>query len=170
MATELGYVVKIKGKNAIVRTRRMEACEGCSEHDVCHGTGNIKENEFEAKNPINAALGDTVILEFNSFKLVKLSFLLYVFPVIALIAGAFIGERFAPQLCMDKSLCSVIGAFALFGAAMGLIMLLERRARKTDTYKPVIVKIKKDTDPSAQKCSLSNMPGGFKPGGFKSKD
>ncbi|NOY68427.1 MAG: SoxR reducing system RseC family protein [Deltaproteobacteria bacterium] len=164
MATELGTIIKIKGETAMVRTRRMASCEGCSEHDVCHGTGNIKENEFEATNPVKAVIGDTVVLEFNSFKLIKLSFLLYVFPIIALITGAVIGDRYALQLGIDKSLGSVVAGFIFFAAAMGLIMILERKAKKSDAYKPEIIRVKRGDDIVPEKCDLSGHSGGFKSG------
>ncbi|MBS3809646.1 MAG: SoxR reducing system RseC family protein, partial [Desulfobacterales bacterium] len=111
MARETGVVIKINGSHATVKTQRSAACEGCSEKSTCHSMGGAKEMEIEALNPIQAGTGDTVTLEFATGRMLKLSLLLYIFPIVALLVGAIIGDQTAKIAGMDASVLAAITGF-----------------------------------------------------------
>ncbi len=144
MATEEGIIINVNETTAMVRTKQMTACESCAEKDTCHSTGgSSKIMEVEADNTANAQLGDTVIVTFESSQLFMLSFLLYVFPIIVMIIGALLGERVAGNFNGNPSTYSAIMGFAFFFAAMAVVKLMDKKARKTGKYRPEIIKIKK---------------------------
>lgn len=150
MATEQGRVTAVKGNNAILRARRSSACEGCREKDQCTSVADGKEMEFEASNPINARVGDTVDVEMKTGQLLRLSFFLYVFPILVMVAGAMIGNHLAPRFNGDPSLFAAVFGFTALIAAVGVVKLKDRQAGKTGQYRPVIVRIRKTsakTDP-----------------------
>jgi sigma-E factor negative regulatory protein RseC len=144
MATEEGIIIKVNDTTAMVKTKQMTACESCGEKDTCHSTGGSgKIMEVEAENTANAQLGDTVIVTFDSSKLFMLSFLLYVFPIIIMIIGALMGERVAENFNGNPSTWSAILGFAFFFAAMAVVKLMDKRARKTGQFRPEIIKVKR---------------------------
>ena len=146
MATEEGIIIKVNETTAMVKTKQMTACESCAEKDTCHSTGgggSGKIMEVEAENTANAQLGDTVIVTFDSTRLFMLSFLLYVFPIIIMIIGALMGERVAQNFNGDPSTYSAIMGFAFFFAAMAVVKLMDKRARKTGQFRPEIIKVKR---------------------------
>ncbi len=139
MSRETGIIKECHGKTATVMTQRKDACAGCSEREVCHTLGNIKDNEFIAINKIRAEPGDKVIIEFDTKRMLGLSALLYLFPAIALLAGGILGDVIGRSMGFDKSVTAVIFAFLFLFAAAGALIFLEKRARQSDAFKPVII-------------------------------
>lgn len=102
--------------------------------------------ELEVKNPVNAQVGDTVILSFKTSRMLWLSFFIYVFPIMAMIAGAVLGDRLAAAFHGEPSAYAAGCGFFAFFIALGIIKLKEHQVRKTGGYLPVIVGIKKKAD------------------------
>ena len=160
MALEEGIITRTAGDSAFIRTRRTTACEGCSERHTCHSMGNIKEIEIEVANPVGATAGDTVVVAFKTSQLVLLSFMLYVFPIIAMVLGAIFGDSIAENFSGDPSIFAAVFGFMFFGIAMTIIKLKDSQARKTGKYQPVIVQIKKKGPPTEpEKLSGCSMCG-----------
>lgn len=149
MVTETGVVFKSGIDTAWVRTVRTNACEHCAEKQTCQTLGGGKEMEVEALNPVGAREGDRVVLSFRSASLFKLSFLIYIFPVLAMIAGAVVGQSAGPSYGLDESAASVIGCFLAFGAAFLLIRLIGGRISGKETYRPKIIRISRMPLPHA---------------------
>ncbi|MFP4226584.1 MAG: SoxR reducing system RseC family protein [Desulfobacterales bacterium] len=147
MALEEGIVTRTNGETAFITTRRTTACEGCSERHVCHSMGNVKEIEIEVANPLGAKPGDTVLVTFKTSQLVTLSFMLYVFPIIAMLIGALFGNSVAENFSGDPSIFAAVFGFLFFGIAMSAIKLKDNQAKKTGQYRPVITEIKKKGPP-----------------------
>ena len=143
MASEQGRVTALKEDNAIVRTRRSSACEGCREKERCTVVEGGKEMEIEASNPVGAQVGDTVVVEMKTGKLLLITFFLYVFPILLMFVGALIGSYVAPGFNGDPSLFAAVFGFSFFIAAFGVVKLKDRQASKTGKYRPVIVRIRK---------------------------
>ncbi|MBC2714033.1 MAG: SoxR reducing system RseC family protein [Desulfobacteraceae bacterium] len=144
MATEEGIIIKVNQTTAMVKTKQMTACESCAEKDTCHSTGeSSKIMEVEAKNPVNAQVGDIVVVSFETSQLFMLSFLLYVFPIIVMIFGALLGERMAENFNGNPSTYSAVMGFSFFFIAMAIVKLKDKKARKTGQYRPEIIKVKK---------------------------
>lgn len=162
MALEEGIITRTTGDTAFIRTRRTTACEGCSERHTCHSMGNIKEIEIEVANPVGATAGDTVMVAFKTSQLVLLSFMLYVFPIIAMLVGAVFGNAIAENFGGDPSVFAAFFGFLFFGIAMAVIKLKDSQARKTGKYQPFIVQIKKKGPPTEPEklsgCSMCGPP------------
>jgi sigma-E factor negative regulatory protein RseC len=144
MATEEGIVIKLDNKTAMVRTTRKTACESCGERHSCASIGSGQEMELEADNPVNAQVGDRVTVSLPAGKLITASFLLYVFPIILMIAGALLGEHLAEQYQIDSSMLSAGFGFLFFIVAFGLIKLKDIQAKKTGSFRPAITRIHKN--------------------------
>jgi sigma-E factor negative regulatory protein RseC len=105
------------------------------------GTG--KEMEVEVINPANAKEGDKVVIEFKSSSLLKASFLIHIFPILCLVAGAIVGQEVALKFGLDKSAASAICGFLFFILAFLIVRLVGEKMAGKDSYKPRIIRVKK---------------------------
>ena len=152
MATEEGIVFKLGDAGpgtAWVRTTRSSACAGCSSRDACHAEGGGKEMEVEAINTASARVGDRIVLNIKTSSLLKATFLLYVFPILAMIAGALLGQTVAGMRGADPSGLSALFGFLFFGLAFIAIRIVGRFLSKDASYKPEIIKIRSPRPSSA---------------------
>ncbi|MCU0597911.1 MAG: SoxR reducing system RseC family protein [Desulfobacterales bacterium] len=147
MVTEEGIVVKLDKKTAIIRTSRKTACESCSEKHSCTSIGSGQEMELEADNPINAQVGDRVTVALKTGKLMTASFLLYIFPILMMIAGALLGDHLAKTYPSDPSMMAAGLGFLFFFVAFGLVKLKDMQAKKSGGFRPEIIRISKKVRP-----------------------
>lgn len=141
MATEEGIVCRIDAATAWIATTRSSVCENCASKGSCHSMGN--EREVQAVNTAGARVGDRVVISFESASLFKLTFLLYIFPILTMFAGALIGQTAAPFLHFDATTLSVACALLFFLLAFGLVRLSGNRMAQKDEYHPKVVRILK---------------------------
>lgn len=145
MATEEGIVFKLGAPGAgtaWVKTTRSSACESCSSRNACHADGGGKEMEVEAINTANARVGDRIVLNIKTSSLLKATFLLYVFPILAMIAGALVGQTVAGIRGADPSGFAALFGFLFFGLAFIAIRIIGKLLSKDASYKPEIIKIR----------------------------
>jgi sigma-E factor negative regulatory protein RseC len=143
MATEQGIVIRLGADSAWVKTTRTSACEACAAKSSCITLGGGKDMEVEAINEAGAKVGDTVKIGFKSSSLLKLSFLIYIFPIICMIAGAVIGQKFALSLSYDESALSAVFGLLFFGIAFLFIRAKGNRLAEKQEYRPKITRILK---------------------------
>ena len=125
-------------------THRSTMCDGCSSHGACKALGGGKEMEVEALNTAQARPGDQVLLTLEDQSLLKLSFLVYMFPVLALILGAALGQNVAHFFTIDSEMSS-FGLGALFFAlAFVLVKIRDRKLERTGGTIPRVARIVKE--------------------------
>lgn len=143
MATEKGVVLRIDSRTAWVKTQKTNACEGCSSKGACSVMGGGADMEVQAINVAGGKVGDRVVLSFDTSSLLKASFLLYVFPIICMLLGAFAGMQLAPAVNFDASIVSAICAFLFFGLSFLFVKSKGNRMAQKDEYRPKIIRILK---------------------------
>ena len=143
MATEEGVVLRIDSRTAWVKTQKTNACEGCSSRGACSVMGGGEDMEVQAINAAGGQVGDRVVLSFDTSSLLKASFLLYVFPIICMLLGAFAGMQVAPAVNFDTSIVSAICAFLFFGLSFLFVKSTGNRMAQKDEYRPKIIRILK---------------------------
>ena len=141
MATEQGVVLRTDAEAAWVKTARSSACKGCTARGSCHTMGDGQEMEVKALNPAGARVGDRIVLSFETGSLLKATFLIYVFPILFLIAGAALGQVLAPFIGFSSSGLSVLLGFALFFAALIIMKARANKMAQEQAYQPKITKI-----------------------------
>jgi sigma-E factor negative regulatory protein RseC len=143
LAIEEGIVLKLQSPTtALVKTTKSSACEGCASKQSCNSMGTEKEMEVEVINPANAKEGDKVVIEFKSSSLLKASFLIHIFPILCLVAGAIVGQEVAVKFSLDKSATSAIFGFLFFLLAFLIVRLVGEKMADKDSYKPRIIRVK----------------------------
>ena len=145
MATEEGIVTKVYSSTAWVKCTKSAACETCSAKGFCHtmGGGDDDDVEVEAINAARAKVNDRVTISFETSSLLKVSFLVYMVPVLFLILGVVIGDKIAPIFNYDQSIFSMLVGFLFLVAAFFFVKAKGKDLAKKDAYKPKIIRILK---------------------------
>jgi sigma-E factor negative regulatory protein RseC len=64
-----------------------------------------------------------------------------VFPIIAMIVGAFVGQYLAPNFNADPSFLSAIFGFLFFGITILFVKVRGNKMAKKDEYRPKIIRV-----------------------------
>ena len=145
MATEEGIVKKITGNTASVLVQRSEMCCGCASQNACNTLGGGKDMLADAINDIDAKEGDRVILNINSGSALKLTFIVYMLPVIMLVVGAMTGIKLGKDMSFDPELLAVLLGLGAFILSFLGIIIFGRRQKNNRDYMPVLVKVVRNT-------------------------
>lgn len=133
---QIGEVVELRGRRALVRIRRTSSCgENCSQ---CSGECKPTATLVEATNGIFAKVGDTVKLQMNSLSFLLLAFIGYILPIIVCIAAYFIAEKLT-----DNILISDIAAISSLVLTLVIFYIVDKikPARKSTRFSSRIIKI-----------------------------
>lgn len=141
MATEEGIVTRI-GENDIawVKTVRSSACESCTAKHSCSTQDSGKEMIVEAFNPIAAKEGDRVVIRMRTSTLLNAAFMMYIVPILFMLAGALIGDGVSSAVRMDSVLMSTITGMSCFILSFVLIRYKTNRKEAQDRYRPRIIR------------------------------
>jgi len=90
LATEEGIVTKVNSTTAWVTTIKSSACESCAAKSSCSTLASGEEMKVEAINISGATVGDRVVIYFETSSLLKLSFFLYIFPILIIFCSSFL--------------------------------------------------------------------------------
>jgi sigma-E factor negative regulatory protein RseC len=145
VAQEEGVVIKQETADgtAWVKTVRSGACESCSARASCRTGSDSNEMEVEAFNMVAARIGDRVLISIETKSLLKAAFLLYVFPIICMLAGAVVGQHIANGYGYNPSAVSAGCGFGFFTLAFLLIKWQGGKLSGQKEYKPKIIRILK---------------------------
>ncbi len=141
MATERGIVTRVTPTAAWVKTVRSEACAHCEAKGYCADAGDGEEVEVETLNPLGAAIGDRVVLTFETGSFLKASFLIYLLPILLMIVGGFTGQRLASLAGLSESAAAALGAFFFLAASLAFVRTRANRLARFDAYRPKITRI-----------------------------
>ncbi len=148
MAIEEGIVTRIEGPHAWVKTMKSSACKSCSARGGCTTLGGGKEMIVEALNNANAAVGDLVAVGFETGPLLKLTFLLYIFPICCLFIGAVIGDKIHTRIGFDPSIASLLFGMLFFIFSFIVIRVIGKRLSGKAEYKARVVQIRRRSQPT----------------------
>ena len=116
MRTE-ATVVELKKGRAIVESQRLSACEGCHKSQdgekgcsVCSLMGGDRTIRTEAENPIGAKVGDRVVIESRTGRMLLYAALVFLLPVVLALTAYGLA-----------SLCTAVEAVRLTVSAATLI-------------------------------------------------
>ena len=139
MATEKGIVTQTGLGTAWVKTLQSEACEGCSSCGTCGAQR--PDSEVEVINEVGARVGDRILIDFKTSAFLKVTFMLYIFPIICLTLGAMLGLQVAADYGYDESACSALLGFAGFFISVFIIRAAGRKMATHRNYRPQITKV-----------------------------
>ena len=141
---EEGTVLAVEHLLATVRVERSSSCASCSVGCMCAGGENgNKIMMVQAVNRAGARIGDRVRIALEPEKLVTLSALAYLFPLIFLFLGAFLGPALAAWLGLKLAGDPARAVFSLVGLALGIGMLklIFLRIKPSGRFTPVLIEV-----------------------------
>ena len=146
LVKRIGVVKAVQGHLAVVMTRMEPECEGCSSKEACFSLGGGDVNtEVKARNTAGAEVGDLVTISIRGSSLIKVSFLVYMLPILALIGGVVLGHYLSGVIPVDENiLVGIFGLFAFCGAFIWLRKKGDRLATKHE-FMPEITSKKTTT-------------------------
>ncbi len=157
MITKEGVVTEVGKKGVWVTTIRSKSCDSCTSRDSCGEHSNAQEMTIQVENSLNASTGDRVVVGFRTAPLLKIAFILYVFPIIIMIVGAAIGEAIAVRLGTDKSITSMVVGILFFASSFFIIRVMNNILANKKEYKPFLMRLLRSSGSrSAASCSFKS--------------
>lgn len=141
---EKGQIINTNDSMATVRIRRHSLCSKCT--NKCglarQGSHEVDEIEVEVDNEIGARVGNQVKIEMGEQSLVLSSLIVYLFPLLALIAGYFIAAYFASYFAvLSPEIAGIIGSFVLTVISFVILRYANRFFGRHRDFQPHITDI-----------------------------
>jgi len=142
---ELARVIENRGDNVLVRVIRNSACSKCDKDcgmsDTSHESDEI---DVEIANSMGAEKGNFVKIEMGEKSIVLASLIIYLFPLIALIGGYFLGNSIISLLGYTTTEVSgIISSISFFALAFILIRMFNFKLQMMKIFQPEIVEVLK---------------------------
>lgn len=109
-------VIATNGMFATVETERKSACDGCHKAEeggctVCSLMGSDRKIATKAINTLGAKVGDTVMIESNTSRMLWYAVLVFILPIVIALVGWGISSIFTANITIQA--ISAFGGFAL---------------------------------------------------------
>ena len=145
MIQESATVIRIEGNDTWVQTQRKSACGQCAANKGC-GTSVLsnvvgkKIATLRVINPIDAQVGDEVVIGLNESALVRGALITYLLPLLMMIVAALLGQFLAEKTGNQTSeLFVILFAAGGFMIAMYLMKIYSRHIQYNQDFQPVIL-------------------------------
>ena len=146
MIEEIAVITRSDGPFAQVETQRNTSCGNCAAKSTC-GTSAIskifgrKVNVIKVLNPINAVVGERVIVGLDESALTKASLLVYIAPLVSLFLFALAGEWLAEKFNLTTTEpAAVMGGLLGLLAGLAWLRYFAVRISQNREYQAVILR------------------------------
>lgn len=143
MIEETALVVATEGEFAWLETERQNTCGSCAVRKGC-GTGVLakvvgrKMTRVVALNRAGARAGDMVVVGIDEQSLVRGSLAVYAVPLLAMFAGALMGEYGLSHWAGESG--AMVGGVAGLLAGLAWLRRFSRRSQTDPRYQPVVLR------------------------------
>ena len=136
---ETGEVIELKGNTAQLLFHRTSMCAKCGACGMLAGQNEVTVN---VKNILDAQPGDRVEVEFTSRNALQSSLIAYIFPLIMLFVGMWVGYVFPQEFFPEKDVLAAILGIVFAAAAFVVLRLLNPvlKRRFANVYSMVRIK------------------------------
>ncbi len=139
-----GTIIEVRGELATIATTRRSICDGCADQSKCSietaSSANVSE-EVTARNLAHAQPGDRVEFDLPGHTELKLSLLVWIVPLIGLIAGAILGANIHQWISLNRNIATLLGTILGAGLAFLVIVIIDRKASGNAALVPEILKV-----------------------------
>ena len=127
-----GVVLEVSGEIAKVKINRHSECSNCG---ACPGDSAMV---LEVTDTIGVKAGQRVQIESKETNMLFAAFVIYLFPLIDIGIGIYLGYVLSNIFSLSKALMMTIG-----GALLGLIsiLIIKRLDMTLQAEKPIIIKV-----------------------------
>lgn len=154
MAEEGVVRVLQRGNMALVEAVKSDACSSCGAKGACHAMGGNKIRVVPAVNQPGAQVGDRVQLAVSRTGLMKASFLVYMVPVMALMAGALTGQKLGPSWGWDPTTAAVVVSLSALAVCwLGISQLSKILAKRREFTVRIVRVLRKEQADAVDQCA-----------------
>jgi sigma-E factor negative regulatory protein RseC len=139
MIREEGIVEEISRNTAVIKIQKSSSCKHCADKDSCSVAN--RNMLIEVENRLNAKEGDRVEVSVPEGTFVKLSLMVYIFPVVSLMLGAFLGNFLSIQFNTDPSATAAVTAALFLAASFLVLKAFEKKKSTGEKYSPRMTRI-----------------------------
>lgn len=132
---EIGEVINKERNILKVKLNAVESCRSC---------GLCKTNEdfiLEVLDECNAKIGDFVLVEIKKENYYKVTFLVYLFPLILFILGTIIGYIVGEKYNLDPQLLGFALGMIFLAVSYMMIRFIDKKSIKKEKIIPVAKKV-----------------------------
>ena len=148
MSTERGTVQRIEDGWSWVLARRKGGCDNCGHKGYCQMVEGGDLMIVKAKNTAQAQIGDEVEIYLSTKTRLKTLFIVYMIPVLGLLAGATSARNLSGFLGLNENLGVVLFSLSGLVLAFILVRLFEARMKAKRELIPFISRIIRRPAPS----------------------
>jgi sigma-E factor negative regulatory protein RseC len=149
MSIEKGIVQKTENGWTWVLTQRKGACNTCGHKGACHMVEGSDRMVVKARNTARAQTGDEVEIFLSTRTHLKTVFIVYMVPVLGLLAGAILASNLSLFLGVNEKWGMAL--FPILGLVLAflLVRLFETRMKARRELIPVVTRVVRHSIPSA---------------------
>ncbi|MEJ6951105.1 SoxR reducing system RseC family protein [Natronospora cellulosivora (SeqCode)] len=141
---EIGEILNKKGNQALVKIKRHSLCSKCT--NKCQlaqpESHEVDEIEIEVDNPIGAKIGQFVKIEMKDQPVVIASIIIYIIPLIFMIAGYFMGIYIIELLgYQGTEIVGIISSLLFLACSFLFIRIIDKILSRKKEYHPKIKEI-----------------------------
>ncbi len=138
---EKGIVIKAKDDKVLVKIERRSACDRCEQSCGLAGDSNSKQDMYvEVANTVQAEPGDEVWLDMGDKEIRGAAFLVYGFPILALILGYFVFSILGSAvLGYSSEPAGMVGALVFLGLAFFVINRVDFFLQRKSRFQPRLI-------------------------------
>lgn len=143
MIEEKAVVAKIENNQIWVETESGKGCGGCSQSGACSTSvldKFIKRKAYLVDCSIDLSPGDQVIVGIDESVLLKGSIILYLFPLLSLIAGAGVASMLFTDIGQWKDLWVAFSGMLCLGLSLIIINRFQNSFLFSFLARPVVLK------------------------------
>ena len=142
---EIGRVINVQNKDIVIELGGSSACGSCNS---CGNSSRAGLKSLTLENTINAKVNDMVILDVSQAKSVLASLILFVFPLLMMILGYFLGEQIATFefTSRGENPAAIISSIFFLFLSIGMIYFFDRFIAKRNKLKPKLVGLYEPAD------------------------
>ncbi len=139
MISEQGIVESTNKKSAFIKITKSSSCKHCSEQDSC--SVSQRNMIIQVENKLDAKKGDMVEVSVPEGTFIKLSLMVYMFPVAALMVGAFLGNFLSMALKTDPSVTAAVTGALFLVVSFLVLKAFDKKKRSGDRFYPRMTRI-----------------------------
>ena len=132
-----GFILSIKGDIAHVRVAPNADCGTCGSCETSHV-------ELYAYNAVNAKIGRKVRFTMANDNMIKIAFMIFIFPLFSIFAGIYSGTELASHYGLNSNVMSFLGAVIFLAAAVFIVYLYDKKFKHNKKKFPQVIEVVND--------------------------
>jgi len=129
-----GFIMHLEGDLAKVKVAPNAECDNC-------GACNIVHMELLAYNPVNAAPGQKVKFTMIQDNMLKISFMIFIFPLLSIFAGLYAGSLLSSVYNINNTGAMTAGGLLMAALAVAIIFFYDKRYKLNKSHFPQIIEV-----------------------------